>query len=115
MAFNLQQALLKNDFQKSLNKIPIRAILGDASGVLYDTQNVNSGYVWVRQQTSNGLSTAERVRGPYQGAAVQMVPGNPVVLKLDTDNQLYVAGPDFQGAVASGVNPGAQNASDENA
>lgn len=112
---DLQRSLLKSDLSRGLNRVTIRAILGDGSGRIYDSQNPNSGYVWVQQQTSNGYSTAQRVRGPYQGAPVQMIPGNPVVLKLDTDGQLFVAGPDFQSAVSVGINPNANNASDENA
>lgn len=112
---NLQQSLLKSDLNRGLNRGTIRAILGDGNGRIYDDINPNSGYCWVQQQTSNGYSTGQRVRGPYQGAAIQMMPGNPVILKLDTDGQLFIAGPDFQGAVSVGSNPNANNASDENA
>lgn len=115
MTFNIGSSILRTGLQRKLNKTPIRAILGDASGVLYDPLNPNSGYIYVRQQTSNGFSTAQRVRGPYQGAPVQMIPGTSVILLYDADNQLYVAGPDFQGAAATGANPIAHNASDENA
>lgn len=103
---------LRAEYRQTHNLDVIRAILGDGNGVLYDSNNPNSGYVWVRQLTSNGLSTAQRVRSPYQGAPVIMANGTPVILKRDSDKQLFVAGPDFQGSIAVGVNPAVNNASD---
>ena len=105
---------LKADLGKKLNLVPIRAVLGDASGVLYDPLNPNSGYVYIRQRTSNGLSTAQKVRGPYQGSGVQMTPGAAVIVKWDADGQLFVASPDFQATLSAGQNPVQSNAGDAN-
>ena len=112
-ALNLAVKQLSYDVARKLNLEKKLAILGDENGVIYNPANPASGLVYVREKTSNGLSTPKLVRGPYAGATVTMRPGVPVELEYDKDGYLYIARISFQDSLVAGSNPIAANASDQ--
>lgn len=95
---------LRRDVRRKLNLDPLYAVLGDLNGNIDDTLNPGSGRWWVRQMTSNGLSTPMLVRGPT-AANVVKAPGRNVLLKYDEKDELYIAGADFDGELQAGNNP----------
>jgi len=92
-----------NHVRSRLNLDRRSAILGDGNGNTWDTIDPASGRVWVRYQTSNGLSTPILVRGPYT-SVTPLADGQPVWIGKDFDSQDYVISSDFSATVAgSGV------------
>lgn len=91
---------LRTKYIKDNNLALIRAIVGDASG------NVPAdipGWVWVRVQSSNGLSDKRRVLPPA-GKAMNLKAGAAVTLEYDKMGNLRIAEPDTQTDLSGGVN-----------
>ena len=96
---------LKTRYRKENNLDLIRAVVGTADGTVADT--TAPGFIWVRLQTSNGLSAPRRVLGPA-GKAMSLQAGAAVNLEYDKMGQLRIAEPDNLTVIAGGSNPIAQ-------
>lgn len=95
---------LRQRVRRTLNLDPIRGILGDSNGIIYEPNR--PGYVRVRLRQGTGFTTYATVRNK---ATIQMIPGNPVLLYRDPDNELAVYEADLQAQLQSGINPIANN------
>lgn len=95
---------VRRDVRKRLNLDPIYAVLADHNGVIDDPYNPGSGLWFVREMTSNGLSTPRLVRGPTAANIIKS-PGRNVILKYDEGGQLYIASADFNSELATGNDP----------
>lgn len=93
---------LKTRYRRENNLDLIRAVVGTADGVVIDP--TAPGFIWVRLQTSNGLSAPRRVLGPA-GKAMSLQAGAAVNLEYDKMGQLRVAEPDNLTVLAGGGNP----------
>lgn len=102
---------LVRKFRRKFNLDKERALLGDASGVIYEPNR--KGYVRVRKQAANGLFTAPAVVRLGR-AQVNMTPNKAIWLGYDEDDEVTVIGPDFSGQLAQGDNPYSNNMGDRN-
>lgn len=96
---------LKTRYRKENNLDLLRAVVGTADGTVVDT--TAPGFIWVRLQTSNGLSAPRRVMGPA-GRAMSLQAGAAVNLEYDKMGQMRIAEPDNLTVIAGGGNPIAQ-------
>lgn len=96
-----EEILRLNQTYRRVNNLDLlRATVGDAFG---NVQADIPGWVWVRLQTSNGLSDKRRVLPPA-GKAMSLKPGAAVTLEYDKMGNLRIAEPDTQADLSNGVN-----------
>lgn len=95
----------KSAVQKRLNLAPIKAVIVNGPD---GSPNVPgfSGLIWVALYTASGLSTPTAVRFTrIESSDV----GTPVLLGYDDSRTLSIINPDFDGQLATGINPISSN------
>lgn len=97
---NFKQQALVNSIRKQLGLVRVEAIMGDADGIVYDTQ---PGYIRVRYQTSTGNGWPQAVRKPKIPTAYAV--GTPVWVGYDDEGELAVLGPRISAQLAAGQSP----------
>lgn len=92
---------LRRQYRSDNNLDPANAVVASSGGVIRDTSI--PGNVFVRIQTSNGLSSIRSVGGPVTN--MTLYPGLNVKLEKDERGQLFIAKTNNQAQFAAGANP----------
>lgn len=92
---------LRRQYRSDNNLDPTNAVVASNAGVIRDTSI--PGNVFVRIQTSNGLSSIRSVGGPVTN--MTLYPGLNVKLEKDERGQLFIAKTNTQAQFAAGANP----------
>lgn len=93
---------IRTKYRRDNNLDLLPAVVGDAAGNVIDP--ALPGNVYVREQTSNGLSDKRSVRAPVQLLG-QLKPGVSVLLERDVQGRLQIAKINADMLLASGGNP----------
>ena len=115
LANDPQLADLRTLYRRHAGLDPVRAVLGDANGIIYDNPSLDPSMVRVRvcHPGDDQLSPYRVI--PNEAPSLIMTPGAPVLLNYNAAGELVVVGPDREGQLAAGFNFAANNASDANA
>lgn len=98
-----REARLRNKNRRTANQDYFPAVVGDATGNVYDPNL--PGNVLVRIQTSQGLSPQViSVKGPV-GQAIKLDPATPVKLGQDQKGRVQIIGLDPDAYVSLNINP----------
>lgn len=93
---------IRTKYRRDNNLDLLPAVVGDVAGNVIDP--ALPGNVYVREQTSNGLSDRRSVRAPVQLMG-QLKPGLSVLLERDVQGRLQIAKINTDMLLASGGNP----------
>lgn len=88
------------DYRRHTNRDYRPAVLADGGGVIAVPNR--PGYVYIREQTSNGLSAARQVLLPST-VSIVLKAGTPVKLGFDEQGREIILGGDTSAMLASGV------------